>query len=65
MNCITTIAEAAGRNYITPEDVSESLQTDSFTKVCVDVLEVIGRQTPFGVEDAGLCAFIAWRAANR
>lgn len=61
MNSVTEIARAAGRSYITPEDVSDALERRPSAKVRLDVLEVLGKQTDFGAEDAGLCAFIAWR----
>lgn len=64
MNCITTIAAAAGRIYITPEDVSEALRTNGVEQVRIDVLQVLGGQTDFAVEDAGLCAFIAYRGTS-
>jgi hypothetical protein len=64
MNCITSIAAAAGRDYIMPEDVGEALLSHEATQVAIDVLEVIGKQTDFGAEDTGLCAFIAWRATQ-
>lgn len=61
-NSLTERAEAAGRRYITPEDVGQALrQGVSEEKVRLEVLEVLGKQTRFGAEDAGLCAFLAWR----
>ena len=63
-NSITPIAVAEGRNCITPEDVSEALSRSPPDKVRLDVLEVIGKQTGFGAEDANLCAFIAWRGVD-
>lgn len=62
MNAVTSIAFGHGRTYITPEDVAEALATGRDPDaIRLDVLEVIGKQTQFGAEDAGLCAFMAWR----
>lgn len=58
---IMQIAKRAGRDYITPADVSEALKNSDRDSVRLDVLAVIGKQTQFGAEDIGLCAFIAWR----
>ena len=60
MNCVTEIAMAAGRNYITPEDVASALERNTADKVRLDVLEVIAKRTNFGAEDYSLCAFVAW-----
>lgn len=65
MNVVTSIAERNGRDYITPEDVSAAFDAGNTAgTVRMAVLEVIGKQTRFGVEDAGLCAFIAWRGES-
>lgn len=62
MNHITKIAKARGRDYITPEDIAEALNADVDPNIVrLDVLEVLGRQTNFGVEDRSLCAFIAFK----
>lgn len=61
MNSIVAIAIREGRQYITPEDVLEVLGGDtSAIQVMRDLLAIIGKQTPCGVEDPSLCAFIAW-----
>lgn len=64
MNCVTKIAKENNRDYITPEDVADTLkEANTFfevAKVREDVLEVLGKQAGFGAEDAGLCAFVAW-----
>lgn len=60
VNCIIEIAKKNKRNYITPEDVIDALKDNDTTKVRYDLLEVLGKQTGFGVEDYGLCAFNAW-----
>jgi len=59
--------EKHGRTYITPEDVSKALKQIRFpsAKVRLEVLEVLARQTEYGVEDWSLCAFIAWRGKTR
>ena len=63
MNAITAIAAAKGLNHITPEDVQAAIDAhpDDIHRVRIDLLEVLGRQTDFGAEDSGLCAFIAFR----
>lgn len=60
-NRVTEVALEDGRDYITHEDVSEAIKRSDEYTVRMNVLEVIGKQTTFGAEDAGLCAFIAWR----
>lgn len=65
MNVITQIAKGHDRKYITPEDVSDALSGHPPDRVRLDVLEVLGKQTDFGAEDGGLCAFIAWRGTIR
>lgn len=60
MNCVIEIARTAGRNYITPEDVTDALMSNNPETVRLAVLEILGKQTDFGVEDYSLCAFIAW-----
>jgi len=59
---VTKVSEKAGRKYITPEDVSDALKEWPVGRVRADVLAVIAKQTEYGCEDAGLCAFIAWRS---
>lgn len=63
MNTITSIASAAGRRYITPEDVQAAIDAHphDIHRVRIDALEVLGKQTEFGAEDRSLCAFIAFR----
>jgi hypothetical protein len=58
MNCITEIASKAGRDYITPEDVTAALEANDRTLVCTALLEVLSKTTKFGWEDCSLCAFI-------
>lgn len=66
MNKVTAIAARAGRDYITPEDVQEAMDEnrDDPHGIRIDVLEVLGKQTAFGAEDAGLCAFVAFKGPN-
>lgn len=59
-NAVTALTRAAGRDYITPEDVGDALRTAPADTVRSAVLEVLGKQTGYGVEDPSLCAFIAW-----
>jgi hypothetical protein len=66
MNCIIEIAKKKRKEkYITPEDVSDALKQkgsllDVNAIIREDLLEVLGKQTLYGAEDAGLCAYIAW-----
>jgi len=58
-NCVAKLAIDDGRDYITPEDITEAFKTNSEDKVRLDVLEVMGNTSGFGWEDATLCAFVA------
>lgn len=64
VNVVTHIADAQGRDYITPEDITAALRHYSAERVRLDVLAVLGKQTHFGAEDAGLCAFVAWEGKS-
>lgn len=66
MNKVIVIAEQAGRNYITPEDVQQAINEKPSDPhgIRIDVLEVIARQTNFGVEDISLCAFVAFNGVS-
>ena len=66
MNSIIGIAKKHGRNYITPEDVSEALKASRFSsnRVRLEILEVLAKQTDYGAEDSSLCAFIAWKGKS-
>ena len=66
MNSVIEVAKKHGRNYITPEDVSEALKLSRFAsnRVRSEVLEVLAEQTDYGVEDSNLCAFIAWKGKS-
>lgn len=66
MNRIIEVAKSKRKEkYITPEDVADALikvQGAYATHfVQVDVLEILADQTPYGVEDRSLCAFVAWK----
>jgi len=53
------------RNYITPEDITEALETVSEDMVRLNVLEVLGNTSGFGAEDSGLCAFVAHKGKEK
>lgn len=58
-------ARSKGRDYITPEDVGEVLEAGGdAVGVAIDVLAAVGKQT-VGLEDASLCAFLAWEALEK
>jgi len=62
MKTIFDIAKAEGRDYVTPEDISDSIKSGCPKETLQsDVLKLLGRQAGFGAEDSSLCAFIAWR----
>jgi len=62
MNSIIEIAKKHQRNYITPEDVTEALESDvPDSTVQRDTLEVLGNITKFSAENSSLCAFVAWK----
>lgn len=50
--------------HITPEGLGDALTNASPHDVARELLAVIGKQAGIGVEDAALCAFIAWRALD-
>lgn len=61
-NILIEVAQRYNRDYITPEDVSEAINDGAdLSQIRLDLLELLGRRTGYGVEDKGLCAFIAWR----
>lgn len=60
-NLFRLVAAKKKRDYITPEDVGEALQRYPLNRVRRDLLAVIGKQVDLGLEDCGLCAFIAWK----
>lgn len=60
MKSVFEIADAKGRDYITPEDVTAALESGwSADLVRIDVLRAIAGGTNYGVEDASLTAFLA------
>jgi hypothetical protein len=65
-NSVTRIAKKAGREYITPEDVSQAIAEGAEkSAVQAAVLEVIGGIALYGAEDSSLCAYIAARYDER
>lgn len=60
-NVVVELAKTRGRDYITPEDVSDAIRAGNVPEVRRDVLEVIAKCAGAGAEDASLCAYIAWR----
>ena len=64
-NCIIPFAEAAGRDYITSEDITRALAAgEDINHIRYDVLAVLGKTTEFGWEDDSLCAFVAWEGSR-
>lgn len=59
MNCVMEIARKDGRDYITPEDVTDAFKDNEVEVVRLAVLEVLGNK--MGAEDSSCCAFVAWR----
>jgi hypothetical protein len=54
------LADAAKRHYITPEDVTAALESGATAEsVRLNVLQVIGKMSKYGIEDSSLCAFNA------
>lgn len=63
---IFAIAKAKGREYITPEDVTDSFDSGyPAERVRMDVLRTLGRVSGFGAEDESLCAFVASKGPKR
>jgi len=63
MNILVHLAQTHGRDYITPEDVTEAFGKHSVDEVRLAVLEVFGGLA--GAEDAALCAFLAHKGPGR
>lgn len=59
MNMLVNIAMGNGRNYITPEDIDESMQGLALD-IDMDFLEILAGQAGFGIEDIDGCAFVLW-----
>lgn len=56
------IAEAAGRDYVTPEDVQDAIDGGvPMVDLWQELLGILGGATTFGLEDRGLCCFVAHR----
>ncbi len=63
-NEIIEIAKARrSRKYITPDDVTDALKKTPFStsQIRLDLLEIMGKQTGFGVTQPALCAYLAWK----
>lgn len=59
------IAQSNGRDYVTPEDITEAFSEGyDESRVRLEVLALIGGETGFGMEDSALCAFVAWQGAR-
>lgn len=64
MNKVIEVAISKRKEkYITPEDVTDALGQGRFTTQLVqkDLLEILGKQTNYGIEDYSLCAYVAWK----
>lgn len=64
-NILAQMAMAAKRNYITPEDIEEALETHPEDKIRLDALEIMADNAGFGCEDRGLCAWVAFKGKNK
>lgn len=65
INSLITIATKNGRDYVTPEDVDEAFKSGIEANIVrLEVLQIIGKQTEFGIEDSSLCAFIAYKGKS-
>lgn len=63
-NKIIAIAKLRrSRKYITPDDVTDALKDARFTtpQVRLNLLEIMGKQTGFGITQPALCAYLAWK----
>ena len=51
------------RKYITPDDVSDALKDRRFTTTDIRylLLEIMGKQTDYGVVEEAECAFLVWQ----
>lgn len=64
-NVVAQLAHKDGRDYITPEDIGEAMKTHPEDKVRLDTLEIMADNAGFGLEDRGLCAFVAFQGKKR
>ena len=60
-NKLADRARQQGRDYVTPEDVGEMLKKYTCHQVRFELLGILAEQFELGVEDASLCAFLAWK----
>jgi len=57
---VRQIARSAGRDYITPEDIHDAIESGiEKEKLQDEVLLILGGVAGFGAEDAECCAFVA------
>jgi hypothetical protein len=59
MNMLVNLAKAAGRDYITPEDIDEAMQGLGLD-IEMDFLEILAGQVEISIEDTDGCAFVLW-----
>ena len=54
-------AKTSGRDYITPEDVQDVIGGARAERLELwgELLAIVGKQRGLGVEDTGLCCFLA------
>jgi hypothetical protein len=62
-NIFIEIIKRQGRDYITPEDVSEAFKfyNDEPHLVRIDLLEILGGHAGIGAGDRVLCAYVGWK----
>jgi hypothetical protein len=60
MNCLGVIANSKVRNYITPEDIREAIDSGiPLDSIRLSLLEILGGIEVYSVEDSYLCSYIA------
>lgn len=64
VNSLARLARKDGRDYVTPEDVTEALKTYPKDKVRLDILQILAGGSGYGAEDETLCAFVAFQGKN-
>lgn len=61
MTVLADKAKAAGCDYITPEDVQEAINEGvDRIELWGELLAILGKKRGLGVEDASLCASVAY-----
>jgi hypothetical protein len=60
-NIITQFASRNGRTHVTPADVARAVveHPEQRDQICRDLLAIIGKQEPQGIESPNLCAKLA------